>query len=164
MVAVAVKTNIAAALLGAVLAAVGTWYVQAWRLGEQVQAGKTALETLEREHAESLTRATASALNATGRWQKEKDDAIARAQERAKIQAANAAAARLERDRLRDTHASASLRLPGAAHGACTEYATAAGGLLDQCAAAYQELAAVADGHALDARTLTESWPVEVAP
>ena len=145
----------AALVVGAVLA----WGAQSWRMGAQVQSGKTALESLRREHAESLTRATAGALNATLKWQKVKDDAIDRAQQRAKIQAASAAAARRERDSLRDTLASAGLRLPDAAQSACTEYATAASGLLNQCAAAYQELAAVADGHASDVRLMREAWP-----
>ena len=132
---------------------------QGWRMGAQVQASKTALESLRREHAESLTRATASALNATLQWQKAKDDAIDAAQQRAKTQAAHAAAARRERDSLRDTLASARLRLPGAAQPACTEYAAAVGGLLDQCSAAHQELAAVADGHVSTIRLMQEAWP-----
>ena len=145
----------AALAVGAVLA----WGAQGWRMGAQVQAGKTALETLKREHAESLTRATASALNATLVWQKVKDDAIDAAQQRAKTQAANAAAAVRERDSLRNTLAAASLRLPDAAQSACTEYATAVGGLLDQCATVHQELARSCDGHASDVRLMLEAWP-----
>ena len=155
-----IYTHAAAALLAAAIAATGTWHVQGSRLGEQVQASKTALETLKREHAESLTRATAGALNATIAWQKEKDDVIGRAQQRAKTQAANAAAARRDADSLRNTLAAASLRLPDATHGACTEYGAAVSGLLDQCATAHQELAAVADGHVNDVRTCHEAWPV----
>ena len=154
-----IGTHAAAALLSAAIAATGAWTVQSWRMDAQVQAGKTALETLRREHAESLTRATAGALHTTLAWQKEKDDAIDRAQQRAKSQAASAAAARSERNSLRDTLAAASLRLPDATPSACTEYATAASGLLDQCAAAYQELAAVADGHVSDVRLMLEAWP-----
>lgn len=145
----------AALAVGAVLA----WGAQGWRMAEQVQAGKTALETLRREHAESLTRATGSALHTTIAWQKVKDDAIDRAQERAKAQAASAAAAVRERDSLRHALATASRRLPDATPSACTEYGAAASGLLAQCAAAYQELAAVADGHAGDVRLMQEAWP-----
>lgn len=159
-VAAVIYTHAAAALLASAVAATGAWHAQGWRLGEQVQAGKTALETLRREHAESLTRATAGALNATIAWQKVKDDAIDRAQQRAKTHAASAAAARAERDSLRDTLAAASLRLPGAAHAACTEYSAAANELLADCSRRYQELGAQADGHAADARTLIEAWPV----
>lgn len=154
-----IYTHVVAALLAATLAATSAWQVQGWRLGEQAQASKTALESLKREHAESLTRATASALNATLQWQKEKDDAIDRAQQRAKALAANAAAARRDADGLRNTLASASLRLPDATPSACTEYATASGGLLDQCAAALADVAAKADGHALDVRLMLEAWP-----
>ena len=159
MVVVALVAHVmryaAALAVGAALA----WGAQGWRMAEQVQAGKTALETLRREHAESLTRATAGALNATLKWQKVKDDAIDRAQQRAKAQAHSADIARRERDSLRNTIAAASLRLPDAAPSACTEYATAASGLLNQCAAAYQELAAVAAGHVSDVRLMQEAWP-----
>ena len=145
----------AALAVGAALA----WGAQGWRMGAQVQAGKTAIETLQRAHAEALTRATAGALNATIAWQKVKDDAIDRAQQRAKAQAHSAAAARRERDSLRNTIAAASLRLPDAAPSACTEYGAAVSGLLNQCAAAYQELAAVADGHVSTIRLMQDAWP-----
>ena len=154
-----IYTHAAAALLAAAIAATGAWTAQSWRLGEQAQASKTALESLRREHAESLTRATGAALNATLVWQKAKDDAIDRAQQRAKAQAHSADIARRERDSLRNTIATAGLRLPDATPSACVEYATASSGLLDQCAAAYQELAAVADGHVSTIRLMQEAWP-----
>lgn len=154
-----ISTHVAAALLAAAIAATSTWHVQGWRMGAQVQSGKAALETLKREHAESLTRATASALNATLQWQKEKDDAIDRAQQRAKTQAANAAAARRDADSLRGALATASLRLPGATQPACADYGTAVSGLLDQCATAHQELARSCDGHASDVRLMLDAWP-----
>ena len=145
----------AALAIGAAMA----WGAQGWRLGAQVQASQAALETLKREHAESLTRATGSALTTTLKWQKEKDDAIDRAQQRAKTHAASAAAARRDADSLRNTLAAASLRLPGSTQSACTEYAAAASGLLDQCAAAHQELARSCDGHVSDVRLMQEAWP-----
>ncbi len=145
----------AALAVGAAMA----WGAQGWRLGAQVQASQAALETLKREHAESLTRATGSALHTTIAWQKVKDDAIDRAQERAKAQAASAAAAVRERDSLRHALATASRRLPDAAPSACTEYAAAASGLLDQCSAAHQELARSCDGHVSDVRLMQEAWP-----
>ena len=145
----------AALAVGAALA----WGAQGWRMGAQVQASQAALESLRREHAESLTRATGAALNATIAWQKVKDDAIDRAQQRAKAQAHSADIARRERDSLRNTIAAASLRLPDATPSACIEYGAAASGLLDQCAAAYQELAAVADGHVSTIRLMQDAWP-----
>lgn len=154
-----ISTHAAAALLAAIIAATGAWTAQSWRMGAQAQASKTALESLRREHAESLTRATGAALNATLVWQKAKDDAIDRAQQRAKAQAHSADIARRERDSLRNTIAAASLRLPDATPSACTEYATAAGGLLGQCAAQHQELARSCDGHVSDVRLMMEAWP-----
>lgn len=154
-----ISTHVAAALLAAAIAASGAWHVQGWRTQGQVQSGKAALETLKREHAESLTRATGAALNATIAWQKEKDDAIDRAQQRAKSQAASAAAARRDADSLRHALAAASLRLPDASHAACAEYGATAGGLLGQCAAQYQELARSCDGHVSDVRLMMEAWP-----
>ena len=145
----------AALAVGAVLA----WGAQSWRMGAQVQAGKTAIETLQREHAESLTRATAGALATTAQWRKDKDDAIDRAQQRAKAQAHSADIARRERDSLRNTIAAASLRLPDATPSACAEYGAAVSGLLDQCSAAYQELARQCDGHVSDVRLMLEAWP-----
>ena len=154
-----IYTHVVAALLAATIAATSAWQVQGWRLGEQAQASKTALESLKREHAESLTRATASALNATLQWQKEKDDAIDRAQQLAKTQAANAAAARRDADSLRGALATASLRLPVATPSACTEYGAAVGGLLDQCGRAYQELGEKADQHAASVKLMQDAWP-----
>ena len=145
----------AALAMGAALA----WGAQDWRMAAKLQASQAACETLKREHAESLTRATGSALNATLQWQKEKDDAIDRAQQRAKSQAASAAAAVRERDSLRDTLATARRRLPDATQPACTEYAVAVGGLLNQCAVQHQELARQCDGHVSDVRLMLEAWP-----
>lgn len=154
-----IYTHVAAALLAAIIAATGAWTAQSWRMGAQVQASQAALESLKREHAESLTRASGSALNATIAWQKVKDDAIDRAQQRAKAQAHSADIARRERDSLRNTIAAASLRLPDATHAACIEYGATAGGLLGQCAAQHQELARQCDGHASDVRLMLEAWP-----
>ena len=154
-----IYTHAAAALLAAIIAATGAWTAQSWRMGAQVQSSQAALESLKREHAESLTRATAGALATTAQWQKDKDDAIDQAQQRAKTQAANAAAARRDADSLRNTLAAASRRLPDATPSACAEYATAVGGLLTECSAAHQELARQCDGHASDVRLMLEAWP-----
>lgn len=154
-----IGTHAAAALLAAAIAATGAWTVQGWRMDAQVQASQAALESLRREHAESLTRATGSALHTTLKWQKVKDDAIDAAQQRAKSQAASAAAARRNADSLRSTLATASLRLPDATPSACIEYGAAASGLLDQCSAAHQELARQCDGHVSDVRLMMQAWP-----
>lgn len=77
---------------------------------------------------------------------------------------AAAAGARLERDRLRDDLADAQRDLPSAPPSACIERANTLSGLLDQCAAAYQELAGQADRHAGDALMLQRAWPKSSQP
>ena len=47
--------------------------------------------------------------------------------------------------------------VPGESTAACAQRADAAGDVLGQCAAAYSDLAAIADRHANDARTLIEA-------
>ena len=68
---------------------------------------------------------------------------------------------RAESQRLRDSVATANvrLRLPDAPAASVADYASTAGELLLQCTEAYRELAAAADGHATDAMMLREAWP-----
>jgi len=74
---------------------------------------------------------------------------------------ADAVGARSESQRLRDAleTAAVALRLPGDTCKASIDYADAASVLLAQCAATYTDLAQQADGHANDAKTLSEAWP-----
>ncbi len=53
-------------------------------------------------------------------------------------------------DALRDTHTTLD---------ACTERATAIGGLLAECSSSYKELGTKADRHVSDLKTLSEAWP-----
>jgi len=69
---------------------------------------------------------------------------------------ADADAARGELDRLRD--ATATVRTPADDAAACADRTAAIGKLLNQCAAAYQELGERADRHVNDIRTLTAAW------
>ena len=75
---------------------------------------------------------------------------------------ADAVGARSESQRLCDAleTAAVALRLPGDTCSASIDNAAAVGQLLAQCAAAYTDLAGKADGHANDAKTLSEAWPV----
>ena len=73
---------------------------------------------------------------------------------------AAASASRTERDGLRD-QTDAALLGASASHAACLERATTASAVLNQCAAAYQDLGERADRHVSDLQTLTEAWPKE---
>ena len=147
-----IYTHAAAIIIAASLAGWAGWSVQGWRLGEQIAALKTA-------QAEAVNTATREARAQESKRFQGVQDAQAAAQTRAVAARRDADAARTELDRLRNSVAAALGGVPGESAAACAVRADAGGELLAQCAAAYSELAAVADRHASDARTLIESWP-----
>ena len=67
---------------------------------------------------------------------------------------------RLVSDGLRNQNADAARRLAAAPPRAVLEYATALGAVFEDCRAAYGDMAEKATGHASDAQTLIEAWPV----
>ena len=145
-------THTAAALIAASLAGWAGWSVQGWRLGEQIAALKTA-------QAEAVNTAMREARAQESKRFQGVQDAQAAAQTRAVAARRDADAARTELDRLRNSVAAARGGVPGESAAACAVRADAGGELLAQCAAAYSDLAAIADRHASDARTLIEAWP-----
>ena len=147
-----IYTHAAAAIIAASLAGWAGWSVQGWRLGEQIAALKTA-------QAEAVNTATREARAQESKRFQGVQDAQAAAQTRAVAARRDADAARTELDRLRNSVAAARGGVPGESAAACAQRADAAGDVLGQCAAAYSDLAAIADRHASDARTLIESWP-----
>ena len=147
-----IYTHAAAALIAASLAGWAGWSVQGWRLGEQIAALKTA-------QAEAVNTATREARAQESKRFQGVQDAQAAAQARAQAARRDADAARTELDRLRNSVAATRGGVPGESAAACAQRADAAGDVLGQCAAAYLDLAAIADRHASDARTLIEAWP-----
>jgi len=126
--------------------------VQGWRKDAEIAA-------IEAANAAAVAAATAQAMEQTTEMQRKKDDAQRLAAKRAQDNAAAAAAARAERDGLRNQINTATSALPTATCASSRDYAATAAALFDQCAAALEELATKADGHATDSRTLTNSWP-----
>ena len=145
-------THVAAAILAAVVAFAGGWKVQGWRLGEQIAQIKAA-------QLEAVNTAAREARAQESKRFQGVQDAQAAAQTRAVAARRDADAARTELDRLRNSVAAARGGVPGESAAACAQRADAAGDVLGQCAAAYLDLAAIADRHASDARTLIEAWP-----
>ena len=147
-----IYTHAAAAIIAASLAGWAGWSVQGWRLGEQIAALKTA-------QAEAVNTAAREARAQESKRFQGVQDAQAAAQTRAVAARRDADAARSELDRLRNTLGATRGGVPGESTAACTQRADTSADLLGQCAAAYLDLAAIADRHANDARTLIESWP-----
>jgi regulator of protease activity HflC (stomatin/prohibitin superfamily) len=139
------------ALISAALSGVGG-FALAWRLqtatitqmelesaNERISLQRTARATLERSIAQAAGAQRGAADRATN---------IRRA----------AAAAVAELDGLR-VQSAATLRAAASNLDACLIDATAKTELLTQCATRYTDVAAAADGHASDIKTLTEAWP-----
>ena len=145
-------THALAAILAALIAFGGGWKVNGWRLGEQINEMKSAQQ-------QAVADATREARAQESARFKGVQDAQAAAQTRAQVARRDADRARSELDRMRDTLSATRGGVPGESTAACTQRADAAADVLAQCGAAYQDLAAIADRHASDARTLIEAWP-----
>lgn len=124
----------------------------------RVNSAQTTIAQMKADQAVAVSEASRRAQSISNDLQRTKDEAIAQAQTRAKENAAAAGRARSELDRLRQQSASGASDASTSLE-ACTEYATAANTVLNECAGALVSLAEIADGHASDLRTYTDSWP-----
>jgi hypothetical protein len=127
------------------------WTANGWRLNGKI-------DEMVLEHTQAVQVATQKALDETTRMQREKDDAVAKAQAQAKSNAAAADAARRERDGLRDDLAASRTTFADSTHTSLAAYADTLSVVFEQCTREYLELAAKADGHALDTTTLFNAW------
>ena len=144
--------------VGAALSA-GAYLWHGWRVdGLHDEAFAAGRKEAEYEHQTALLEGLREGTRQTSHLQGVKDAAIAEAEKRAQTNAAAAGRARTELDRLRK-QAATGAGDAGTTHAACTQYATAATDVLNECGSALQSLAATADGHVSDIRTLTGSWP-----
>ena len=144
------KMAIAAVMLAAAFAS--GFAVQGWRKDAQIAE-------IEAANSAAVAAATAQAMEETTQMQRKKDDALRLAAKRTQENASAAAAARAERDGLRNQINAATTALPTATCSSARDYAATATAVFEQCAAALEELATKADGHATDSRTLTNAWP-----
>ncbi len=124
----------------------------------RVNSAHADLAELKAAHAQALIVAQQQADKKSAELKRTKDEAIAQAEKRAATNAAAAGRARSELDRLREQSASGIDRA-GTSQAACTEYATAATAVLNECGSALAGLAEKADGHVNDIRTITGAWP-----
>lgn len=140
-------------LLGASLAATGTWKVQSWRYGEQIAS-------MKQEASEATTKAVKAAMDKTLTDQKRKDDALIEANKRAQYNAVAATRARGAADSLRDELAEARVDLSSATIDAARNYAAAISDVFGQCVDEYRGLAEKASGHASDSLMYQKAWPL----
>lgn len=147
---------ITAALIGALL----TWYVLDSRHSAEILRLQLAQQAERTKNAQAYGKALETVHQDTLRMQKEKDDAITRATERAQTNAMAAAAATAELGRVRNDLSEAKRRLAAAPLEALREYADTVSDLYGECEAELTETARAATGHASDVVLLSESWPV----
>lgn len=147
-----VYTHLAAAIVGAAIAAVGAWQVQGWRYGEQIA-------NINTEHARQSEAAAKRALRMTEHYRENADAAVRKAEERLAQNKRDADRLRGELDGLRGDLASVPERITSATREAVDQYAAAATVVFDQCSRRYSEVAQAASGHAADVKTLMEAWP-----
>lgn len=140
-------------LIAAVVAASGVWIFQDARMDAAVADVKLE-QSNERLVAVSQARSDERAINKTYQG------ALNAARTREALLRTEIDHLRGVSDGLRNQNADAARRLAAAPPTAVLEYATALGAVFEDCRAAYAELVPKADGHAGDARTLREAWPV----
>ena len=112
------------------------------------------LSELRTEYAQAQVRAVEHAHAETIRLQSRKADAERSHQVRLTAMARSAAAARNERDGLRDELAASRLQLPDASCTAVRDHAATINELFGECAVEVEGLAGKAQGHAIDALRL----------
>jgi hypothetical protein len=142
-------TYVAAILVAAACAATSAWQVQNWRF---------AAKEKERVEAQAETDRLAyrSRLQQQDRVVRAQNEAAARA-----LAARNADRAAGDAvDRVRD-EAAKSLDAARVSHEACIVNAAALKTVFSQCTGEYRALGATAQGHADDAKTLSDAWPSE---
>jgi hypothetical protein len=124
-----------------------------------IEVGRAKIAQLE----SAIDTANAKSAEVSASLTKKVLDAQLFAKKRETALLADAAATNdtLDSLRLSTSKARASYRLSGPSATTSYQYADTGLDLLDICAKEYSELAAKADGHASDVKTLIDAWPIE---
>ena len=138
-------------LLAALLGAGAAAGVQSYRLAGALADAAQAKATI----ADMQGKAAAQQAEFLNRLVEAQNEAKKR---EADLRAAASAAGRAA-DGLRDDIAAMRGKRAGNATSASNEPAATLGALLIDCGKAYSDMAATADGHASDAKTLMDAWP-----
>jgi len=128
------------------------WMVNGWRY--EARIGK-----INADNAIAVAQAVQEVGKEAQVLQEKKDDALKKATARAQQNATAANAARSELDGLRQQLDKATGALPANTCEAATNYARTLETIFRSCARDLEQLAIKADGHRLDAETLSNAWP-----
>ena len=146
-----IQTTLIAAVASLAIGLGAGWTANGWRLNGKI-------DRMIAEHSMAIAEAGRNAMAESARLQKLKDDALDEANRTAQKNAAAAASARAELDRLRRQIASQ----PSLSNSTCAsvrDYAETLAVVFGECSTRIAEMAQDADGHSADSRTLQQSWP-----
>jgi hypothetical protein len=143
------------AATAALLALTGVQYIELVGVRSDRDSARTEVSTLRTAIADANTRAAQQAADLSATVLKAQNDAKIR---EAALRGAAAAAA-TQSDGLRDDLAAERLRYDQLSRDAVVERAAATSNVLADCSRRYQGMAAIADRHASDVKTLIEAWP-----
>lgn len=146
-----IQTTLIAAAASLAIGLAAGWTANGWRLNGKI-------DQIIAKHSLDLSKATEAAMNESIRLQKLKDDALNEANKIAQKNAADAANARTQLDRVRKQLAS-SVTIGSATCASTRNYAGTLADVFGECAARLTEVAKDADGHALDSRTCHNAFP-----
>jgi hypothetical protein len=136
----------------AAAAFVGGFAIQGWRMDSK-------LAEMEATNAAAVVAATVQVAEESKRLQGQKDDALKAAQQQIRKNTLAADAARIELHRVRVEANRATATIPTATCPAVRDYATTSTSVFGECTVALEEMARLADGHAVDAKALRDAWP-----
>lgn len=131
--------------------------VAGWKANGMIM--QTKIDGMVARHSDALAKANADALAKYTAMERKKQEAVDEANRIAQKNAAAAAAARADSDRLRDSLSTASAGVSTATLASLRNYTTTVNLIFAECVREIEGLAKAADGHALDSRTLIEAWP-----
>jgi hypothetical protein len=146
-----IQTTLIAATVSLAIGLGAGWAANGWRLNGKIDRMNAAA-------SQALAEAGKNAMLESARLQKLKDDALYEANRTAQKNAAAAASARSELERLRRELANRAT-VANATCASTRDYASTLAVIFGECATRIGEMAEAADGHALDSRTLQQSWP-----
>jgi hypothetical protein len=152
MLGIATKIRLILIVAATVVAGVAGWTMNGWRLNAQI-------DRLVSEHSQALARANADALLKYTAMERQKQEALNEANRISQRNAAAAATARADADRLRNDLTTTTSRVPTATVASLRNYTTTISSVFAECVREIEDLAKTADGHALDSRTLMGAWP-----
>lgn len=155
----------AAIMAGAASAAVAFgfaigWGANGWRLGAGLERAKSEASQYRAEVLAEKAAASERVRKVEGDWNAKYQAALNAGRDRERVLRADLVAVRDAASGLRTQAAEAARRLAQSPAPAVLDYANTLGDVFAECSARYGEVAQAADGHASDARTILEAWPV----